>query len=414
MKNKQLVFIICFLLAIGSLSAQKKNLAFFVDAAIQNSPLLKDYHNQQLSNIIDSLRIHALYKPQINAISVNTYAPSYQGWGYDGAITNGANVAQQFTANKLLIGKENMQNQQQAIQLLNQGLQVAGKITGQDITKAITAQYITAFGTQQQIQFNKELVDLLKKEEVILKKLTESGIYKQTDYLSFLVTIQQQDLLIHQLRIQFSNDYGTLNYLCGLTDTTYTLLEKPDIQLVLTPEIEQTVFYKQFFVDSLKLKNSDAQIDFSYRPKLSLYADAGYLSSFAYQAYKNFGTSFGVSVVWPIYDGKQRKMKHDKVAIAEQTRQQYRNYFKAQFQQQIAQLAQQLQSVQALIQETNTQIKYTQTLIEANRKLLQTGDVVMPNYILAIGNYLNAKNLITQNTINKLQIINQINYWNRN
>ncbi|MBY0348081.1 MAG: hypothetical protein K2W79_07460 [Hydrotalea flava] len=64
--------------------------------------------------------------------------------------------------------------------------------------------------------------------------------------------------------------------------------------------------------------------------------------------------------------------------------------------------------------ETNTQIKYTQILIEANRKLLQTGDVVMPNYILAIGNYLNAKNLITQNTINKLQIINQINYWNRN
>jgi len=412
---KKIVFLLfLFATQLNTLFAQQKNLDFFVQSAIQNSPLLKDYQNQQLSNLIDSLRIHALYKPQINAVSVNTYAPSYQGWGYDGAITNGANFGQQITFNQLLIGKANMNNQQQAIQLLNQSLQVAGKITEQDITKAITAQYITAYGTQQQIQFNQELVNLLKKEQVILTKLTESGIYKQTDYLSFLVTIQQQDLLVHQLQLQFKNDYGVLNYLCGLTDTSGVVLENPNIHLVVTPEIEQTVFYQNFFLDSLKLKNSDAQIDFSYRPKVSLYADVGYLSSFSYQAYKNFGNSFGLSVVWPIYDGKQRKMKHDKIAIAEQTRQQYRNYFKSQFQQQIALLTQQLHSVEQLIQEYNTQIKYSQTLIEANRKLLQTGDVIMPTYILAISNYLNAKNLITQNTISKMQIINQINYWNRN
>jgi len=412
---KKIVFLLfLFATQLNTLFAQQKNLDFFVQSAIQNSPLLKDYQNQQLSNLIDSLRIHALYKPQINAVSVNTYAPSYQGWGYDGAITNGANFGQQITFNQLLIGKANMNNQQQAIQLLNQSLQVAGKITEQDITKAITAQYITAYGTQQQIQFNQELVNLLKKEQVILTKLTESGIYKQTDYLSFLVTIQQQDLLVHQLQLQFKNDYGVLNYLCGLTDTSGVVLENPNIHLVVTLEIEQTVFYQNFFLDSLKLKNSDAQIDFSYRPKVSLYADAGYLSSFSYQAYKNFGNSFGFSVIWPIYDGKQRKMKHDKIAIAEQTRQQYRNYFKSQFQQQIALLTQQLHSVEQLIQEYNTQIKYSQTLIEANRKLLQTGDVIMPTYILAISNYLNAKNLITQNTISKMQIINQINYWNRN
>lgn len=250
---KKIVFLLfLFATQLNTLFAQQKNLDFFVQSAIQNSPLLKDYQNQQLSNLIDSLRIHALYKPQINAVSVNTYAPSYQGWGYDGAITNGANFGQQITFNQLLIGKANMNNQQQAIQLLNQSLQVAGKITEQDITKAITAQYITAYGTQQQIQFNQELVNLLKKEQAILTKLTESGIYKQTDYLSFLVTIQQQDLLVHQLQLQFKNDYGVLNYLCGLTDTSSVVLENPNIHLVVTPEIEQTVFYQNFFLDSLK------------------------------------------------------------------------------------------------------------------------------------------------------------------
>ena len=183
--------------------------------------------------------------------------------------------------------------------------------------------------------------------------------------------------------------------------------------MILPPEIENTVFYQQFQVDSLKLKNSDAQVDFAYKPKVILYADAGHSSTFALNPYKNFGTSFGVNLTVPIYDGRQKKMQHNKIAIAEQTRQQYESYYKTQYDQQIIQLLQQLQSAQELINQTVTQIKYTSALIEANRKLLEAGDVRMPDYILAIGNYLSAKNSSTQNMVYKLQLINQINYWNR-
>jgi len=155
------------------------------------------------------------------------------------------------------------------------------------------------------------------------------------------------------------------------------------------------------------------QIEYNYKPKINLYADGGYLTSFAEQYYKNFGVSAGVTLTVPIYDGRQKKMQVDKIAISEQTRQGYRDFFKKQYEQNIAQLFQQLHSIQKLIDEASNQIKYTEILIEANRKLLEAGDVRMPDYILAIGNYLTAKNIITQNNINKLQIINQINYWNR-
>jgi outer membrane protein TolC len=151
----------------------------------------------------------------------------------------------------------------------------------------------------------------------------------------------------------------------------------------------------------------------NYKPKVSLYADAGYVSSLQYLPYKNFGASAGINLVVPIYDGRQRKMQHNKIFIAEQTRQNYRDYFKTQYDQQIAQLMQQLNAAQELINETNEQIKYTQGLMEANRKLLPTGDVKISDFVIAINNYLNAKNITTQNTINRLQIINQINYWNR-
>ena len=277
----------------------------------------------------------------------------------------------------------------------------------------ISQQYITAYGDLLQINFNQEIIALLKNEETILKKLAEKGVYKQTDFLSFLVNIQQQELLIKQLHIQYQNDFATLNYIAGINDTAYTILELPGVSVPVLPLLQETIFYNQFKIDSLKIKTNDKQIDYSYKPRVSVFADGGYNSSFAITPYKNFGLSAGVALTVPIYDGKQRKMQHQKNAIAEQNRSTYLDFFSTQYSQQIAQLNQQLLLTQQLVEQTDTQIKYAEGLIKAQRQQLITGDVRIADYIIAIGNYLNAKNIVTQNTINKLQIINQINYWNR-
>jgi outer membrane protein TolC len=400
-------------LIYNRVSAQDRSLDYYVNAALHNSPLLKDYNNQARSNLIDSLRIRASYRPQVNGSSINSYAPVINGWGYDNAITNGANINELVGATQRLISKQNLQNQYESIRLQNEGLVVTGKISEQDLKKAVTSQYITAYGVWQQFSYNKEMLDLLETEETILKQLTERGIYRQTDYLAFLVTVQQQEVLISQIRLQYQNEFGTLNYLSGVLDTSFVALPAPALDPVAIPGLENTVFYRQFEVDSMKLRNSDAQIDFSYKPKVSVYADAGYISSLMYLPYKNFGTSFGVNVAVPIYDGHQKKMQHDKIAIAEQTREQYRDFYKMQYNQQVDQLLQQLQSTQQLIDQTTTQLRFAKALIDANRKLLQTGDARIADYIIAIGNYLTARNTIAQNVISKLQIINQLNYWNR-
>jgi len=410
---KKFWFFFIFLVLVNIAKAQEKSLAYFIENGLENNPLLKDYRYQQRSNLIDSLRILAGYQPQVNAVSTSNYAPTIGGWGYDGAITNGTNFSQLMTVSKRLVSKENLQNQQAAIQLLNESLINNGKITEQDLKKSIIAQYITAYGDWLQLGYNKEVLALLKKQQNLLKNLTEKTVYRQTDYLSFLVTMQQQEFLISQLTVQYQNDYSSLNYLCALKDTTAVALQKPSIALALIPEAETSIFYQQYKTDSLRLKNSDALIDFSYKPKLNLYGDGGYLSSFAPESYKNFGISIGVNITVPIYDGKQKKMQHDKISIAEQSRQQYRDYFKKQYSQQIAQLFQQLNATQQLIVQTNQQLSFSAALIEANQKLIETGDAHMADYILAIGNYLTIKNNLTLNTVTQLQLINQINYWSR-
>jgi hypothetical protein len=58
-------------------------------------------------------------------------------------------------------------------------------------------------------------------------------------------------------------------------------------------------------------------------------------------------------------------------------------------------------------------MKFSESLIKVDTKLMQTGDLRIADLILAINNYLIIKNLKTQTNITNLQLINQLNYWNR-
>ena len=397
----------------GTARCQSNTLDFYVGQALHNSPLLKDYQNQLLSGQLDSAIVRAGYMPQVTGTSINTYAPVINGYGYDNAISNGGNFSTLVGVNKTLIGKNHLNAQYETIRLQNQGISNTAKISEQDLKKSITAQYITTYGDQQQLNFNRDVSELLRKEDSLLKDLTERNVYRQTDYLAFLVTVKQQALQMKQLEIQFQNDLNTLNYLCGIVDTMAASLQDPGLSLESLPAPDHSAFFRQYHLDSLKLRNDRSLIDFSYRPKANIYADGGYSSTFAYQAYKNFGVSFGFTLILPIYDGHQRKMQYSKLDIAERTRAGYKDFFTSQYKQQIAQLSQQLQATEALIGQINDQVKYSEALIDVNGKLLGTGDVKVADFILALSNYLNAKNLLTQNNITRLQIINQINYFNR-
>ena len=395
------------------LFAQQKNLDYFLTQGIQNSPLTKETNNNILLNRIDSLRILATYRPQVNGISNNSYAPIINGYGYDEIITNIRNFSEQISASKTFVGKRTLQIQFNGIQLLNDSILIAGKISEQDLRRSIIAAYIAAYGSWRQYNFNNEMYNLLSKEDTILKKLTQATVYRQTDYLTFLVTLQQQHLTITLAKQQYQNDYATLNYLCGLMDTSFTPLDSPHIALQQLPEYSNSIFYKKFTTDSLLLKNAYQQVGLAYKPKLSFTADGGYVSSLTYLPYKNFGASIGLNLIIPIYDGNQRRLQYQRLDILEHTRTYNRDFYTTQYHQQIAQLTQQLQTADQIINETNEQLKYVRTLMDANRKLLVTGDVRIADYIIAIGNYLNAQNTITQNIIKQFQIITQINYWNQ-
>ena len=405
--------IIFFILSVIVCSAQKNNLDYFVNQALANSPLLKDYRGQILSFVLDSQIIRAGLKPQVNGISNNSYAPIIHGWGYDEVITNGQQISGLLQVSKSFLSNKTIASQISNLQIQSQSAANNIKISEQDLIKAITDQYIVTYGEQLQIAFNNEINSLLKKEDSLLKILAQNNVYKQTDYLSFTVTLQQQLLNTSQLEIQYNFDYAGLNYLAGIVDTATAVLQDPQLNSVTFGDYTNSIFYHQFVLDSLKLSNDRLLIDLTYRPKINAYADAGYNSSLAYLPYKNFGASVGLNITVPIYDGRQKRLQYAKIDIQERTRLVKKDFFLRQRNQQILQLMQQLNATNKLIDQINKQINYTETLISVNEKLLSTGDIRLTDFILTLHNYSDAKNLVTQNYISRLKIVSQLNYWGR-
>jgi outer membrane protein TolC len=393
------------------MSAQQQNLDYFLTLGLQNSPLLLDYQNRLKSALIDSMRLRAGQGFQINAGSFNTYAPVIHGWGYDEVKTDIAQISALMGISKEITGNNNLRNQYQAIRLQNQSTDLEGSLSEKELKKTIISQYILAYGDQQQLALNSEVLDILRQEELIVKKLTEQGVYKQTEYLSLLVNLRQQALITSQIGYKLKTDFESLKTLCGIFDTSYASLSAPDLAVNISAEPHKTIFIQQFEIDSLKLINADQQIDFNYRPKLSVYADGGYLSSLMQTPWKNFGFSAGFSLTVPVYDGHQKKMQHDQLAISEATRMNYHNFFINQYHQLIVMLTRQLTSNDQLARQTREQLNYAQALVDANRLLLNSGDISVTDYLISITNYLTAKNLLIENILSRFKIINELNYW---
>ncbi|MCL1974303.1 MAG: TolC family protein [Bacteroidetes bacterium] len=388
-------------MCLSGLQAQTCDLNHYLNKALSGAPLLKDYQNQVIINQIDSLILKAAHKPQVN-FSANPYWSPMDSGNYDALLT----------LRQTIIGRKNINTQLYSYTLDNQSIQNAQQVSEQDLKCAVTQQYITTYGVLEELLFNRALKDLLQKEEVLVQRLTEASVYRQTDYLNFHITEQQQQLLVDQLYADYQNNIALLNYLCGEVDTSFVYLLPPDIALRPNLLFEETLQYSGFQIDSLVIINNNALIDYAYRPKLEIFSDAGLNSSFARQPYRHLGVGIGLSLSIPVYDGGQRQKEHSKLSVSEQTRNRYQDFSRQQYRQQIDQLHQQLSHLQKLIDQAREVVSSTRLLVEAYGKQLQTGDTSVTEYILAIGNYITAQHVITQNTNSKLQIINQINYWN--
>jgi outer membrane protein TolC len=408
MLKRNLLIIVVFLFSGNLVNAQSVD--SYIKKGLENSPLLKDFSNQLLSGKLDSLLINASYKPQVNQISQAMYAPASNNFGYDEAITNGGNYSALINVVQPLLTKRKREGQFRNISLANQAVEVNARITETDLKQGITSQYLAAYANYLQIQFNKSTLNLLKDEQAMLKLLVGQGIYPQTDLMNLSLSVTAQQVAIRQAFIQYKNSLAVLNFICGITDTATVVLGKPELGIRNRFNINNSPSMMKFKIDSLKNINSKLMVDLNYLPKLNAFADAGFMAILPQNIPHNFGTSFGLNFSIPVYDGKQRKLQYDKTYLAENSRLDYKAFYTSQYRQQINQLTEQLKLTDELITGIRKQLSEQENLIALYKIEIGKGLVRFLDFLTIVNNYTQTKNNLTVSEMNRLQIINQMNY----
>lgn len=389
---------------------QTRSLDYFLGEGLRNSPLLNEYRNKLSSATTDSLLIGASKKPLLEAKSQLQYSPVYSNFGYDEVITDGGNYMAVMGVSQNIFNKREINNKYEAVSLLKKSVSNASKISELELNNIITTQYLSAYSGYTDYYFNKTLLELIVKENEIVRQFMLKGVCKQTDYLSLIVATQSQGILVTQLKSQYRKDLMLLNQLCGLTDTSSYELTEPVLFIKGSSDVSRTPSFIQYQIDSVRIENEKMAVDIRYKPKVNWFADAGVLTSKPETFYKNFGYSVGIGLSIPVYDGRQRGMEKQKLGFEENSRQAYANTYKNRYYSQIQQLNDELNSLNKLSSDIESQLKTSRQLIKALKEQLEAGIIQMTEYINALRNFRTTSRDLNMINIQKFQVINNINF----
>jgi outer membrane protein TolC len=176
------------------------------------------------------------------------------------------------------------------------------------------------------------------------------------------------------------------------------------------PDIKKSPFYLQYKIDSARIENEKLAVDLSYKPKVSWFADAGFLTSTPWNFYQHFGYSAGLSLNIPIYDGNQRNLEKHKLQLAENTRKAYEDRYQMQYYQRIRQLELELSTLNDVALKIEKQLETSRQLGKSLKEQLESGNIQMTEYINAVKSFRTASRNINLLKIQKLQVINEMNF----
>lgn len=389
------------------------NLCCYLEQAFQNDPELNSYTDRIRANHLDSSLIKATARPRLVFTGDAEYAPIVNGIGFDSAITNLGTASALFGVLYPAFRNIKLGTQLRALSVTYKNIVDSSIIAQQDLIKNITGLYISAYSDLLQWRISGKIVDLLEKEEMLLKDLTYKGFYLQTDYLKLLISFKQQQNALKKSLLQYRTDLALLNIACGFVDTSFVELLDPGLHPLPLPGIDSSVFFKHFITDSIRISIEKDLNKQGFGPIAIAKADAGLNSSFTPFSVKHTGFGGGMNLIIPIYDGGQKKLKNAQLSLEENTLRKEKTFFIKQYCLRIALLKEQLSQTEQLIIQSEERIRYQEALVDAGKKLLEKGDLKISDFVDAISGLLDAQSGNLANIISRYQLINELNYWSR-
>ncbi len=425
MKNNffKILFIIALLSTIGSSYAQS-DLQFYLNAAFQNNPVMKENSNLIQIGKLDKSLTQAQYSlPQISLTSNYLFAPYFNNngkivsanpdpnaIGYDAGITNGGLYSAQINVEKNIFngGLKNALEKQIAIQ--QEQYKYNYELEQRNLQKQITEQYLSAYKSLMLYNLSKEILQNVETQLKLTGELVEKGYAKSQNYLLLKIELQSQQIALKENFQRYKNDLLQLNSLCGIRDTQTVFIDsvrikKKDLKTNFS-------FLEKFKLDSLAIANRQELFETKYQPQVKLFFNTGLNAVGLNGIQRKFGLSAGIDFQLPIFDGGQKDITRQQNEISISSIKNYKQYASANIDNQKQSAVSNIQLIKNNLEDIGAQLNDYKGLINLSNRQLNTGDISMIEYLTLLKNFIELrKTSIEKETALQLEI-NNYNYWN--
>jgi hypothetical protein len=422
--------ILSFLLMLNvlAISAQERDLAYYIGQAKLNSPLINKALNDNKIVTFDLQQVcRILTNPEIDFISGVTLAPiishdngtnrfqlASEGAtdyvGHDLALTDGGQYQALVSVRQPLLSGSKYkayENKADVSQRINNNIV---SLTVHELEQIVGYQYVLCLMASQQAVSCLALRNELNDQVQIMKTLVKNSVYKQTDLMILQIEAMNFEAQYQASMADYKTSLYDLNQVCGISDTTVVGLA--DLNFTLTPEsTRKSNFLTSYHLDSLSIIADLTISELKYKPQLDLFADAGLNAS--YLPYmKRTGLSTGFTFTWNIFDGHQRKIQRDKSAIDLQTLEFEKQNFMTVNEINRKKILDQINALDQRITLSEKQAGQYDSLYDVYSKELTAGEVSIMDFKNLVKDMAAKKQQILQQRLEKQLLINSYNYLN--
>jgi len=422
LKNRQIFFLsvilILFIYLVPTEAySQEHKLSYFLKAAIHNDPqLAASQRNIKISQLDIKINKAMFRKPVLSGNGFALWAPGSAAWGFDKAITNGGEYDALLNLTYPILQRNNLDAHDMLYSSQSEQAKYNQKYRRHNLKMQVTQAYINIYGDQQHVNYLDNLHKLLQHQINQWAALVKNGLLKITDLQQVRLEDSQILIQLKRAKNQMGQDQSTINQMCGLSDTTSYDVTYPGLTSPVLSDSLLTVshsrFLRTFGIDSLSFEAQQKVRDTRYLPKLNVMMNTGLSSSKLKNAYNHFGFTIGLNLSWRLWDNGQKSLQHQKTKLHLQNVRDQRKYETMRLLQQRNSVLNTFKSVEDQVSEQKQQVNDYRKLLESYRVEIGKGIRSVTDYITVFRRYLNARNELNNLNVQRLQAINELNYWN--
>jgi outer membrane protein TolC len=421
--------LLLILLTITAINIHAQNdLDYYIEQAKQNSPLIHRSKNESLIAGLDFEQVKILLSRSevklegnfllapifVHDNGTNSFELVSKGaskyTGYDLASTDGGQFQGGVSLVKPLFksAEINAYSNKSSV-LQNQALNDID-ITIHELEQLVRYQYIQCEKARKQAESTRSILEQTIEQKDILQKLVDNAIYRKSDLLLFNIAISNYQADYKTFMAEYETNILDLNILCGINDTEIVNIKDAEFKLNQLNS-NPSLFLNSFRLDSLA-EIADLSISkMRYKPKLSLYANAG-MNAVYLPALNRFGIGTGLTFSWTLFDGHQQKIREQQTNARLNSIDFEKQNFILRQQLQKEKIIRQIKSIEEKNKIIEDQVREYKDLIGIYQSELALNTVS----IMDLKNLVNEMAVKEQEMVllnmERQALINTFNYWN--